>query len=104
MNETAALETCLGRNAGLYQNCQVSEVVVGFSPGKNKGRLKENHLLLHMLKSVGLADDTLNWFQSYLTNRKQRTSVGDALSVAAPITVGVPQGRVRTASFSYLSE
>ena len=27
-------------------------------------------------------------------NRKQRTSVGDTLSVAAPITVGVPQGSI----------
>ena len=54
----------------------------------------DHNLLLHKLKSVGLSDDTLNWFQSYLTNRKQRTSVGDALSVAAPITVGVPQGSI----------
>jgi len=54
----------------------------------------DHNLLRHKLKSVGLSDDALNWFQSYLTNRKQRTSVGDALSVAAPITVGVPQGSV----------
>lgn len=54
----------------------------------------DHNLLLHKLNSVGLTDDTLNWFQSYLTNRKQRTSVGDALSVAAPITVGVPQGSI----------
>ena len=54
----------------------------------------DHNLLLHKLKSVGLSDDTLNWFQSYLTNRKQRTSVGDALSVAAPIIVGVPQGSI----------
>ena len=41
---------------------------------------------------MGLSEDAVNWFQSYLVNRKQRTSVGDTLSVAAPITVGVPQG------------
>ena len=68
----------------------------------------DHNLLLHRLKSVGLLDDTVNWLQSYLTSRKQRTSVGDTLSVAATITVAVPQGsilgEVRTASFSYLCE
>ena len=52
----------------------------------------DNNLLLQ--KSVGLSDDTVNWFQSYNTNRKQRTSVRDTLSVAAQITVGVQQGSI----------
>ena len=43
---------------------------------------------------MGLSEVTVNWFQSYLANRKQRASVGDALSVAAPITVGVPLGSI----------
>ena len=54
----------------------------------------DHNLLLHKLESVGLLDDAVNWFQSYLTNRKQRTSVGDTLSVAVPITVAVPQGSI----------
>ena len=54
----------------------------------------DHNLLLHKLISVKLSEDTVNWFQSYLANRKQRTSVGDTLSVAAPITVGVPQGSI----------
>ena len=54
----------------------------------------DNDLLSHKLKSVGLSDDTVNWFESYLTNRKQGTSVGDTLSVTVPITVGVPQGSI----------
>ena len=35
-------------------------------------------LALHnlTLKSVGLSDGTVNWFQSCLVNRKQRTAVG----------------------------
>ena len=36
----------------------------------------DHNLLLYKLKLVRLSDDTVNWFQSYLTNRKQRTSVG----------------------------
>ena len=54
----------------------------------------DNDLLLRKLKSVGLSDDTVNWFESYLTNRKRRTSVGDTLSVTVPITVGVPKGSI----------
>ena len=54
----------------------------------------DHRLLLRKLKLVGLSDDTVNRFQSYLTNRKQRTSVGDTLSVAAPITIEVPQGSI----------
>ena len=36
----------------------------------------DHNLLLYKLKLVRLSDDTVNWFQSYLTNRKQWTSVG----------------------------
>ena len=36
----------------------------------------DHNLSLYKLKLVRLSDDTVNWFQSYLTNRKQRTSVG----------------------------
>lgn len=54
----------------------------------------DHNLLLHKIKSVVLSEVTINWFQSYLAHRNQRTSVGDTLSVAAPITVGVPQGSI----------
>jgi len=53
----------------------------------------DHNLLLHKIKSVGLSDDTVKWFQSYLTNGKQMTSVGD-ISLTAPITVGIPQGSI----------
>ena len=53
----------------------------------------DHKLLLHKLKSVGLSGDTVKWFQSYLTNGKQMTSVGD-ISFTAPITVGIPQGSI----------
>ena len=34
----------------------------------------------------------LNWFQSYLTNRKQKTSMKGVLSDTTIITHGVPHG------------
>ena len=54
----------------------------------------DHAVLLHKLKSVGLDDDSLSWFHSYLTSRRQITSINDTLSSSLPVTVGVPQGRI----------
>ena len=51
-----------------------------------------HHLLLRKLMNIGLTSSTTQWFRSYLTNRSQITSVGDALSSATKMPVGVPQG------------
>ena len=64
----------------------------------------DHNLLLHKLKSVGLSDDTVNWFQSYLANRKQRTSVRDTLCCCTNNCWGPTRKYIRTASFSYLCE
>ena len=53
-----------------------------------------HHLLLQKLTNIGLADSTVQWFRSYLTNRSQITAVGDANSLAAQMPVGVPQGSI----------
>ena len=42
--------------------------------------------------NIGLTSSTTQWFRSYLTNRSQITSVGDALSSATKMPVGIPQG------------
>ena len=53
-----------------------------------------HRILLHKLKSIGLTPVAVGWWHSYLTYRKQVTSVGHAHSPAAPATVGVPQGSI----------
>ena len=50
------------------------------------------HLLLRKPIKIGLTSSTSQWFRSYLTNRSQITLVGDALSSAIEMPVGVPQG------------
>ena len=35
----------------------------------------DHNLLFHKLKSVGLSEDTVNWFQSYLVNRKRLSEI-----------------------------
>ena len=54
----------------------------------------DHHLLLRKLTNIGLTSSTTQWFRSYLTNRSQITSVGDAHSAAAEMPVGVPQGSI----------
>ena len=46
------------------------------------------------LKSVGLDDNSLNWFESYLSSRQQVTSIDNTLFSSLPVSVGVPQGSI----------
>ena len=51
-----------------------------------------NHtILLHKLKCYGIRDVALNWFQSYLINRRQYVKYNGICSRAQNINCGVPQ-------------
>ena len=52
----------------------------------------DHNILLRKLKLIGLDSKSLNWFESYLTNRLQKTSISNTLSSPLPVSVGVPQG------------
>lgn len=52
----------------------------------------DHGILLMKLKRVGLKSPAVNWFKSYLANRKQVCKVGEALSTIIEVTCGVPQG------------
>ena len=54
----------------------------------------DHAILLCKLKSVGLDDNSLNWFKSYLSSRQQVTSIDNTLSSSLPVSVGVPQGSI----------
>ncbi|KAG7296291.1 hypothetical protein JYU34_021418 [Plutella xylostella] len=51
-------------------------------------------ILLKKMECLGIRGHTLNWFESYLTNRYQRTKCNDLLSDAMPVNFGVPQGSI----------
>ena len=54
-----------------------------------------NHkILLTELEYCGVSDILLNWFESYLTGRKQYVSFNGEISDLKDITCGVPQGSV----------
>ena len=55
-----------------------------------------NHrVLLEKLRNdFGISGNLLQWFQSYLSDRKQRVTVLGATSTARPVLSGVPQGSI----------
>ena len=54
-----------------------------------------NHkLLLEKLQAYGFDEKSLSFIDSYLTNRNQRTKIGDSFRKIQRIITGVPQGSV----------
>ena len=54
----------------------------------------DHHTLLNKLKNKGITGMELNWFKSYLEDRKQFVCIDDICSTLINITIGVPQGSV----------
>ena len=50
--------------------------------------------LIKNLSNIGFSQETINWFNCYLSNRTQVTSVGLEKSTTKPVQVGVPQGSI----------
>ena len=51
-----------------------------------------HHILIKKLSHIDCRGATLNWFKSYLTNRKQMCKVNQTTSKCRTIRYGVPQG------------
>ena len=54
----------------------------------------DHSILMMKLRSAGLGDDILRWFDSYLSDRQQLVDVSGTHSCFAHITCGVPQGSI----------
>ena len=54
----------------------------------------DHRILLQKLQLYGVDSNTLMWFKSYLTDRKQKTFVNGQMSDFCPIICGVPQGSI----------
>ena len=50
--------------------------------------------LLLLLREVGFGGNILNWFRSYLQDRRQQTTILGATSSPSQVTSGVPQGSI----------
>ena len=54
-----------------------------------------NHsYLIHKLSKLGIGTNSLNWCESYLTKRTQRTKFKKFMSEETTVTAGVPQGSI----------
>ena len=54
----------------------------------------DHKIMVNKLRSFGVYDTELQWFHSYLTDRKQFVSFGKAISDPCDISFGVPQGSI----------
>ena len=54
----------------------------------------DHNILLHKLSMYGIRGVTLDWFRSYLSNRKQYTVYRSEKSLQQSISCGVPQGSI----------
>lgn len=50
--------------------------------------------LIKKLHNVGVQNQSLNWFESYLSGRRQKTVIGDAVSSEIDVPIGLQQGSV----------
>ena len=54
----------------------------------------DHSILIHKLQYYGIQGTSLNWFKSYLCDRKQFVQYNDCNSSQSTITTGVPQGSI----------
>ena len=54
----------------------------------------DHEIILRKMSYFGADQETITWFQSYLSNRTQRCNVSGGLSTPRTITCGVPQGSI----------
>ena len=53
-----------------------------------------NFLLLEKLQTYGVSPNVLQWFASYLSQRRQHVRVGKILSTFRTVIYGVPHGSI----------
>ena len=51
-------------------------------------------ILLHKMSYYGFSDDTLKWFNSYLSDWSQIVKFNQQVSSELPLSIGVPQGSI----------
>ena len=94
-NRSTELATSFLTNK-LLEGIEDGNISIGIFLDLSKAFDTVNHnILIHKLEHCGVRGIALEWFKSYLSNRKQSVSYNSATSLEKPIiTCGVPQGSV----------
>jgi hypothetical protein len=70
-------------------------VVAVFLDFKRAFETIDRRVLIQKLQNIyGIGETVLNWFSSYLTNRRQKVKYEDVVSDSLLVEHGVPQGTV----------
>jgi hypothetical protein len=78
----------------IYQNKKHKFHVALFIDLRKAFDTVSHEILLNKLKYYGIHGTALKWFEDYLSNRSQATSVEDDISAFEIILCGVPQGSI----------
>ena len=79
----------------IYNDLEKGKYVTGIFLDMSKAFDTVHHaILIDKLKFYGIRGQALTWFESYLNNRKQFTSVNQTNSKLQTVKYGVPQGSV----------
>ena len=74
-------------------NCE-NHIISIFVDLKKAFDLVDHDILLRKLFLFGIRGTPLDWFRSYLSNRRQYVRIGNSTSTTLPVKLGVPQGSV----------
>lgn len=70
------------------------KIVVCFLDMKRAFETIDRGIMLQKLARIGVGRKSIEWFESYLEERQQRTKVDDEISMSKRNNIGVPQGSI----------
>ena len=89
--ETALIKVIDDLLLNLDNDCVSGMVLIDYRKAFD---MIDHTLLLKKLEVYGLSAETLQWFTSYLRNRRQLVKLGDNQSNVATVPHGIPQGSI----------
>ena len=87
--ETQLIATVQDLASGLSEGKQIDVILLDFAKAFDK---VPHQRLLHKFHYYGIRGSTLNWIESFLSDRKQHVLVEGTMSSVADVDSGVPQG------------